>query len=102
METGEEKALRNAFKENGWKGWEENELLFKNIEYKNKEDMHLYNYGKNVLVKRNHPVLMKCRGLVVRKDGVVLNYPFDRFFNDFEEEKIEIDWQTAEALCIKS
>ena len=96
METGEENALRKAFEVNNWKGWEENKLLFKNITHREKCGMHLYNYGVNVLVERNHPVLMKCRGLVVDDDGKVLNYPFERFFNDFEKEKSDIDWSTAQ------
>lgn len=97
MNDGEEDALRQAFKANNWKGWEENELLFKNIIHREKDGMHLYNYGSPVLVERNHPVLMKCRGIVVDEKGKVLNYPFDRFFNDFEKEKCDIDWNTAEA-----
>jgi len=97
MNKDEEIPLRKAFQLNKWSGWEENELLFSNIEHKQKGNLHLYNYGKNTLVDRNNPVIMKCRGLVVDDEGKVLNYPFERFFNDFEKEKTEIDWSTAEA-----
>lgn len=97
MNNGEEDPLRQAFKINNWEGWEENELLFNNITHREKDGMHLYNYGNNVLVERNHPVLIRCRGIVVDAQGKVLNYPFDRFFNDFEKEKCKIDWATAEA-----
>ncbi|MEK6921669.1 MAG: hypothetical protein AABX82_07315, partial [Nanoarchaeota archaeon] len=74
--------LKKAFIQNNWH-WAESEELFKNINVKNKEHMWLYNYGDAVFVERNHPVLMKCRGLVVSANGVVFNYPFDRFFNEF-------------------
>lgn len=87
--------LRLAFKKYNWVGWEENDLLIKNINHSVKGDMHLYNYGKMVLVARNHPVVVKCRGLVVRVDGTVVHFPFERFFNDFEQEKTELDWQSA-------
>lgn len=69
-----------------------------NIRVQQKDDMYLYNYSDIVIVPRNHPMLVKCRGLVVRKDGTILNYPFDRFFNDFESDcKSDIDWSTAVA-----
>ena len=71
------------------------EKLKANIHVRIKDDMYLYNYNRNVLVDRNDPILMKCRGLVLNAEGKVLNYPFDRFFNEFEKEKTEIDWETA-------
>ncbi len=74
---------------------ETREKLFKNITAHEKNDMYLYNYNKNVLVDRDNCVLMKCRGLVLDKNAKVLNYPFDRFFNDFEKESDDIDWKTA-------
>jgi len=69
--------------------------LWHNITHVQKGNMHLYNYGDNCLVPRNHPLLIKCRGLVVRDDGKILNFPFERFFNYFEKEKAEINWNTA-------
>ena len=89
--------LKKAFKKYNW-NWNESEDLFKNMTFKNKGDMWLYNYGDGHFVDKNHPVIMKCRGLVVREDGKVLNYPFERFFNDFEDEKSELDWNSA---CIQ-
>lgn len=87
--------LKKAFHKNKW-NWEECEDLFKCISFRNKKHMWLYNYNDNVLVDRNHPVLVKCRGLVVDNEGNILNFPFERFFNEFEEEKAKIDWCSAE------
>ncbi|MBI5064999.1 hypothetical protein HZA97_02075 [Candidatus Woesearchaeota archaeon] len=87
--------LKKAFHKNKWK-WEECEDLFKCISFRNKKHMWLYNYNDTVLVQRNHPVLVKCRGLVVDDEGNILNFPFERFFNEFEEEQAEIDWCSAE------
>ncbi len=67
-----------------------------NIFVRRKDDMYLYNYNHNVLVERDNPLLIKCRGLVLREDGKILNYPFDRFFNEFESECATIDWKTVE------
>lgn len=72
-------------------------FLFKCINVATKDEMYLYNYGDAVLVPRDHPVLVKCRGIVVRRDGKLLNYPFDRFFNDFEKERASLDWSSAVA-----
>ena len=69
--------------------------LMENINVKQKGDMFLYNYNDKFLVPRHHPIIMKCRGLVLREDGVVLNYPFNRFFNPHEMESIVLDWKTA-------
>lgn len=88
------KLLKEVFLKNNWE-WEESERLFTCISVKVKDDMYLYNYNNNVLVDRNHPVLIRCRGLVINKKGKVLNYPFDRFFNEFEKECKPIDWETA-------
>ncbi len=96
MNADEVNPLRLAFLKSNWQGWEESERLFANITHKEKNGMHLYNYNKEGLVERNHPVLMRCRGLVVDIDGKVLNHPFEKFFNDFEKEKVELDWKTAE------
>ncbi len=87
--------LKKAFHKNKWK-WEECEDLFKCISFRNKKHLWLYNYNNNVLVQRNHPVLVKCRGLVVDAEGNILNFPFERFFNEFEEERAKIDWCSAE------
>lgn len=66
-----------------------------NIRAREKNGMYLYNYGNVVIVPRNDPVIMKCRGLVLDKNGGVLNYPFDRFFNPHEKEATKLDWDTA-------
>ena len=86
--------LKKAFLQNGW-DWNESDDLFKCISVKEKDGFWLYNYNDNVLVDRNHPVLMKCRGIVVNSAGVVFNYPFDRFFNYWEKEAADIDWGSA-------
>lgn len=73
--------------------WED---IFKNIRVKQKDNMFLYNYSDVVIVPRNNPIICKCRGLVLRNNGEILNYPFDRFFNNFENtEKAKLDWNTA-------
>lgn len=65
--------------------------------YFDNEKFYLYNYKTHtVLVPRNDPLLMKCRGLILREDGVILNYPMDRFFNEFEKEAGSIDWSSTQ------
>ena len=86
--------LKLAFEKHQW-DWEESENLFKCINVRNKNRMWLYDYNFNVLVPRNHKVLVKCRGIVVQDDGVILNYPFNRFFNEREKEHADINWRTA-------
>ena len=71
------------------------EDLFSNISEKTKDHMFLYNYNQRHLVDRDNPILRKCRGLVVREDGSVLNYPFERFFNTFESECDILDYSSA-------
>lgn len=80
-----------------WKEGETgNQLLWDNIKVVVKDNKYLYNYTDSVLLERNHPILMKCRGLVLDSSGKPFFYPFDRFFNEFEKEKTNIDWKTAE------
>ena len=67
-----------------------------NIRPKENDGMYLYRYSDKVIVPRDHPVLVKCRGLVLDGDGNVLNYPFDRFFNPYEKESTDIDWKSAQ------
>jgi hypothetical protein len=69
-----------------------------NIQVREKNGMYLYNYSNVRIVERDHPVLVKCRGLVLDKTGKVLNYPLDRFFNPHERESSWIDWDTAVVL----
>ncbi len=89
--------LKKFFKNNNW-NYEESEELHKCITIKNKDDMWLYNYNDNILVHRNHPVIIKCRGLVLDEEGEVMCYPFDRFFNSFENECSPIDWDSSVIL----
>ncbi|MBI4139908.1 hypothetical protein HY483_03020 [Candidatus Woesearchaeota archaeon] len=56
--------------------WKHSEELENNIVVKTKSDMFFYNYGDTVLVERNHPVIVKCRGLVVKNDGSILSIDF--------------------------
>ena len=69
-----------------------------NIRAREKNGMYLYNYGNVVIVPRNDPVLVKCRGLVLDINGKVLNYPFERFFNPYEKEAVKLDWDAAIVL----
>ncbi len=88
-------ALKKACQLHGWI-FEISEELLACITAKSKGDMRLYNYRDDLHAERNHLLLVKCRGLVVRENGQILNYPFDRFFNEWEKERAEIDWSTAE------
>jgi len=97
MNNVEAKYLEKAFTKNNWVGWENNPDLNANLTHKEKNGLHLYNYNDCILVQRDHPVLMKCRGLIVDEHGKIMNYPFERFFNSFEKECIKIDWKTAVA-----
>lgn len=72
--------------------------LLANIAVKVKDDMYLYNYNSKFSVPRDHPILVKCRGLILNKNGEVLNYPFDRFFNDFEKEASSIYWDGVKLI----
>src|SRR3990167_11550051 len=83
--------LKKCFEKHNW-SWQEEENVLKNIKHIQKNNMHLYNYNDSVLVERNNPVIMKCRGLVVNDEGKIMNYPFERFFNHFEKEKAEINF----------
>ncbi|NCD07128.1 MAG: hypothetical protein EOL97_13505 [Spirochaetia bacterium] len=73
----------------------DNELK-KNINVVQKSNFYLYNYNNSNIVERNNPVLIKCRGLVLDNTGRVMCYPFERFFNDYENESAIIDWDSAE------
>lgn len=95
MEEKNFEPLRLCFEKHCW-DWQDSEEMRKNIQVHNKGNMWLYNYNDGHQVERTHPVLMKCRGLVIREDGCLLNYPFERFFNDFEKEHVDIDWDSAE------
>ena len=69
-----------------------------NIRVKRKNHMYLYNYSDAVIVPRNDPVIVKCRGLVLDEGGMVLNYPFERFFNPHEKEAPILNWDTGIVL----
>lgn len=97
MTPPEFEPLKKACAKHEWI-WDDDPKLFESIKVCNKNDMWLYNYKDGVEVARNHPVLVRCRGLVVREDGAVLNYPFDRFFNHWENEAAKIDWESAHVL----
>src|SRR3990167_10164604 len=75
--------------------YEESNELWDNIRVSVKEDMYLYNYTDAVLVPRNHPVIVLCRGLVLDEDGNVKCFPMKRSFNHFEKECATIDWNSA-------
>lgn len=93
MKTPDEfKPLKRCFKQHNW-DWNPSKELFLNILVKRKNDMYLYNYSNAVLVPRDHPILIKCRGLVLKEDGKILCFPFERFFNNFEKESPEINWK---------
>lgn len=95
-ETFAQDLLRDTFKRYKFE-WEESDELWKCINIKHKDNMYLYNYNSVVLVPRNHPVLMRCRGLVIDTYGEIICYPFNRFFNEWEKEKSDINWDTAQA-----
>lgn len=86
-----------------WKIKDEiSEKLLKNISVAQKKingsDYYLYNYNRTVFVNRNHSLIVKCRGLILDSKGTIFNYPFDRFFNEFENESADIDWNSAKIL----
>lgn len=89
--------LIQAVHQYNWTG-ELSERLFSNITHLEKNGLHLYNYNQRVLVDRDHPILIRCRGLILTGSGKVVNYPFDRFFNHFEKEANRIDWNSAWVL----
>jgi hypothetical protein len=86
--------LQSVFLKNGW-AWEPHPHLADNLNVKYRNGLLLFNYNDKRLVPQHHPVLARCRGLVVDEEGRVLNYPFDRFFNDFSEVRAALDWQNA-------
>ena len=90
--------LMRAVLQHGWKSGPLSDELFSNIDVRIKDGNYLYNYNDKHLVPRDHPLIVRCRGLVVSEGGEILNYPFDRFFNDFEPEgkSTPLNWSTAE------
>ncbi len=71
-----------------------------------KDGFYLYNYLDGLEVHRDDPIIKLCRGLVVREDGKLMNFPFTRFFNYHEKEVDEVDICNADVLekldgCVK-
>jgi T4 RnlA family RNA ligase len=75
-----------------------NEDQRNSINVRRKDDFYLYNYKDVVATERDDPVIVKCRGLVLKGDGTVMARPFDRFFNEGEPCATKIDWSSAVAL----
>ncbi len=69
-----------------------------NLNVSDKDGFYLYNYGDSVLVPRDDPIIKLCRGIVIREDGKLVNYAFDRFFNYHEKECDEVDILNADIL----
>lgn len=74
------------------------ELHEANINVSNSGEFFLYNYNQVVLVPRDDEIIRFCRGLVLRQDGSVANYPFRRFFNFHEKECDKIDFESSDIL----
>ena len=72
------------------------ELHEANLNVSEKNGFCLYNYNQNVLVPRDDPIIRMCRGIVLDKDGEVMNQPFNRFFNFHEAECDKIDIANAD------
>lgn len=69
-----------------------------NINVSEKDGFYLYNYNDVVLVPRDDPIIRLCRGLVIREDGKIMSYAFNRFFNYHEVECDEVDILNADIL----
>jgi len=69
-----------------------------NLNVSEKNGFYIYNYNQNVLVPRGDPIIRMCRGIVLREDGTIVNYPFDRFFNFHEADCDEVDIENADIL----
>jgi len=87
--------LRRACYRYGWGQPEFSADFMRNITVKTRDDKYLYNYNNLNRIPRDHPILKRCRGIVIREDGLIVNYPFNRFFNYFEPECATIDWNSA-------
>jgi len=91
-------ALHNCFLRYSLE-WDYSEELVNSIKVKEKKisdlTLYLFNYDDKIDVKKNHPVLKRCRGLVIDDKCRILNYPFDRFFNHWENEADILDWENA-------
>lgn len=87
--------LRLFLKDKNLKITENHEI---NINVTEKDGFYLYNYNDTVMVPRDDPVLVFCRGLVLKENGVVANFPFKRFFNYHEPEHTDVDWSSAKIL----
>jgi len=90
--------LHNCFLRYGLE-WDYSLELVDSITVKEKKigdlTLYLFNYKDKQLVNKNHPVLKRCRGLVIDNKCRILNYPFDRFFNHWENEAASIDWNST-------
>jgi hypothetical protein len=88
------KPLKEFFTKKEWP-WYESIYLFQSINVSQKEDLFLYNYSKGCLIQDDHPTIMKCRGLVLNKEGRLMNFPFERFFDYRNKRRSFINWHSA-------
>lgn len=89
------KPLKIMLEEKGFILTEQHEA---NIGVSEKNDFFIYNYNNNVLVPRDDEIIRMCRGLVLNKNGKIMNFPFKRFFNFHEPECDEVDIYNADIL----
>lgn len=85
--------LKKLLKE---KGLELTKLHEDSINVSQKNGVCLYNYNNKVLIPRNDPIIVMCRGIGIRADGKVVNHPFNRFFNYHEPECDKVDVEYAD------
>lgn len=71
------------------------EELIKAITVRNKDNMYMYTYNDFSHNIKDDSIVRLCRGLVVNEKGKILNFPFKRFFNEWEKERDKVDWDTA-------
>lgn len=60
--------------------------------------MMLLDYSQIDCIKKDHPIVMECRGLIMGYDGTIICRPFKRFFNIGECGIDTFDFETSIAF----
>lgn len=63
-----------------------------------KDGFYIYTYRDALDVPKDDPIVKICRGIAIREDGKLMNYPFNRFFNFHEPEVDELEIMESDII----